>query len=73
LPVTPPPVVAPPIDPATITATARLDADPAKTVANNATPRGPEIRIAARLDAGDGSVRELPAEAAPHELTEETK
>jgi hypothetical protein len=76
-PVTPPPatppVVAPPVDPATIAATARLEADPAKTVASNATPRGPEIRIAARLDAGDGFVRELPAETSPHELTEETK
>jgi hypothetical protein len=67
------PVVAPPVDPATIAATARLEAEPAKTVASNATPRGPEIRIAARLDAGDGFVRELPAETSPHELTEETK
>ena len=54
-------------------ALARLDADPAATVAPTATPRGPEIRIAARLEPGGGAVRELPAENAPDELTEETK
>jgi hypothetical protein len=73
-PAVPPAVAAPPApERVEIRATARLDADPARTVAPNAAPRGPEIRIAARLDAGAADVRELPAEPAPDELTEESK
>ena len=71
----PPPVAAPPPEPAPVVfrAIARLETDPAKTVALAAAPRGPEIRIAARIDPGEGAVRELPTEIAPDALTEETK
>jgi hypothetical protein len=60
-------------EPVAFGAVARLDADPAETVAPTAAPRGPEIRIAARLEPGDAFVREMPAETAPDELTEESK
>lgn len=76
---TPSKVAAPAPEPVVFSARARLDADPAATVAPTATPRGPEIRIAARLEPGDGFVRELPAENAPDEtgrgdeMSEETR
>ena len=60
-------------DPVVFGATARLESDPAATVAPTAAPRGPEIRVSAWLEPGDGAVRELPAETAPDELTEESK
>jgi hypothetical protein len=74
-PVAVPPVVAAPPAPerTEIRATARLEADAARTVAPKAAPRGPEIRIAARLESGAAGVRELPAEPAPDEVTEESK
>jgi beta-lactam-binding protein with PASTA domain len=60
-------------EPVAFGAVARLEADPAETLAPTAAPRGPEIRISARLEPGDAFVHELPAETAPDELTEESK
>jgi hypothetical protein len=57
-------------------ATARVDVEPAATLASNAAPRGPDVSIAARLDGGDWSVRErAPTTAADHPDTigEESK
>jgi beta-lactam-binding protein with PASTA domain len=58
-------------DPVVFSATARLDSDPAATRSPNAAPRGPEIRIGARLDAGECGVRELARSAATDERTDE--
>ncbi|MGZ8273126.1 MAG: PASTA domain-containing protein [Burkholderiaceae bacterium] len=71
--VPPPAAPTPEPDPVVFGAAARLEADSAATVAPTAAPRGPEICIAARLQPGEASVRELPAETAPDELTEESK
>jgi len=70
----PPPIsAASELEPIAYSASARLDVDSGVTLATNATPRGPEIRIAARLDAGKDTYRELPAEKRTGELIEETK
>lgn len=70
-----PPAATPARDPEPVAfgALARLEADPALTTAQGAVPRGPEIRIAARLEAGPGSVRDLPTEPVSDVLTEETR
>jgi hypothetical protein len=67
--------VMPAPEPIEIGARARLDADPEETVAHHVAPRGPEIRIAARLEAGATSVREHRSAASADELTigEESK
>ncbi len=65
------PIPAP--EPVVYGARARLEANPDETVATGAGPRGPEIRIAARLEAGETGFRELPTAPARDELTEETK
>jgi hypothetical protein len=51
----PPPVAEPP----RWIAQARFEIDPARTVARGATPRGPQIGLAARLERGEADVREI--------------
>ena len=68
-----PVAAAPEPEPVVFAATARLEADPAETMAPTAAPRGPEIRISAWLEPGGSLVRDMPTEPAPDELTEESK
>ena len=61
------------VEPIAFAASARLDPEHAHSTAVNAAPRGPELRIAAYLEPGAGSVQELEPEANPEaELSEES-
>jgi beta-lactam-binding protein with PASTA domain len=72
-PVVAAPAPAPAPEPVEFAASVRIEKDDESTVAPAAAPRGPEIRISARLVPGASSVRENAGQAAPNELTEETK
>jgi beta-lactam-binding protein with PASTA domain len=70
------PAVAAPVpapEPVVFGASVRVEADGESPSAPAAAPRGPEIRISARLEPGANSVRERADEATSDELTEETK